>query len=348
VTKRLTVPFTLLGLLLVAAPGHAATLKLSWTPPTQRSDGTTLALNEIGGYKIFYGTTVGVYTGTGADQGPSPIDVPASAITNAANPSYFITGMTTCQGYHIVMTTYDVDGRESAYSAPVFKTPVDSPATVNVQAGGPGALQLSWSGVPSGDTGSIANYRVYYDLDGQEPYTGVGAQQGSSPLTIAGTVRNFSLSGLPANTRYYVAVESLCADGTTNITTATAGQTGATLPPPPPPPDYGVPPQRDMGVVPPPDFRSPVSPDYGYPQPSYPDSGGYPQPRYPDYGNPGWPSPDQGTPYPSPSYPRADAGFAGSGQGGQLVGSCSVGGSSDGALLGLVLMMLFALRRRRR
>lgn len=81
---------------------------LTWTPPTNRSDGTVLPADQIDGYKIYYGTTPGTYTNT--------VDIADGMVT-----STMITGLAPGT-YYIVMTTYDVDGLESAYSGEISKT----------------------------------------------------------------------------------------------------------------------------------------------------------------------------------------------------------------------------------
>ena len=80
--------------------GRATTM--SWVAPSEREDGTPLALSEIAGYRIYYGPTAGEY--------PYHFDITDSLAiqTKLQNlPS----------GHYIfVITTLDTDGRESAYS----------------------------------------------------------------------------------------------------------------------------------------------------------------------------------------------------------------------------------------
>ena len=81
------------------------TITLSWNAPLKRSDGTPLSLAEIDGYRIHYGKTAGNYTshanlGDGSAQRAILTDLPLGT-------------------YYLVMTTYDVNGRESGYSSMV-------------------------------------------------------------------------------------------------------------------------------------------------------------------------------------------------------------------------------------
>jgi hypothetical protein len=83
-------------------------MDLSWTAPATRSDGTPLSLADINGYRIYYGESEGSYTESvdiadGAAQSARVTDIPVGS-------------------YHVVMTTYDTDGRESGYSGSVVKT----------------------------------------------------------------------------------------------------------------------------------------------------------------------------------------------------------------------------------
>lgn len=328
---------------LAASTVQAGTLKLSWTPPTEREDGTPLAPSEIAGYKIYYGTTLGNYDGTDATQGISPIDVPITGLATPLTPSYLVTGLTTCEVKYIVMTTYDTDGAESRFSMEVAKPALDAPVVSTPQSAGPGALQISWTGPPAGDTGSVQSYNVYYDTDAGDPYQGVGAIQGSAPINVAGNVLSMQLTGLPPSANYYLAVEATCPNGTTNLSDEVSGTTGAVIPqpdtgvPPPPadagvptlPPDQGVtppPPGYDQGVAPPPPGY-----DQGVPS-SWPDAG-LPPPTYNDAGV------EVPTPWP-------DSGTSGLQNNNSLTGGCTVG-ATPSALPLLLLLALLVLRRPR-
>ena len=91
-----------------AAPVQTGTLSLQWTAPVTRTDGTPLSLADIDGYRILYGDSAGNY--------PNRLEVPDGTAQSAT-----ITDIPVGT-YYIVMTTYDVDGRESAYSSMVAKT----------------------------------------------------------------------------------------------------------------------------------------------------------------------------------------------------------------------------------
>jgi hypothetical protein len=85
-----------------AAPVQTGSVTLGWSAPVTRSDGTPLSLADIDGYFIHYGTSAGNYTNhvkvaDGTAQSVTLTDLPLGA-------------------YYLVMTTYDVDGRESNYS----------------------------------------------------------------------------------------------------------------------------------------------------------------------------------------------------------------------------------------
>ena len=82
-------------------------LSLRWTAPSARSDGSALALSEIGGYRIYYGTSRGNYPGM-YDQ------------TNGAATSATVTNLAS-GAYYLVMSTYDTSGREGPRSPEVTK-----------------------------------------------------------------------------------------------------------------------------------------------------------------------------------------------------------------------------------
>lgn len=81
---------------------------LNWSAPLDRADGSSLAPNEIGGYRIYYGTAAGNYT--------SQIDV-----TDSTSASMTVSNIPVGT-YYFVMTAYDGSGRESAYSGEISRT----------------------------------------------------------------------------------------------------------------------------------------------------------------------------------------------------------------------------------
>jgi hypothetical protein len=85
-----------------------ASLSLNWVAPVARADGTPLSLADIDGYHIYYGNEDGSY--------PNRVKV-ADGTTQRVTLKDLVSGT-----YYIVMTTYDVDGRESGYSVVVKKT----------------------------------------------------------------------------------------------------------------------------------------------------------------------------------------------------------------------------------
>jgi hypothetical protein len=87
---------------------QTGTVTLSWAAPTKRADGTPLSLADIDGYRIHYGKTAGNYT--------SQVNV-ADGTAQKVNLTNLPTGT-----YYLVMTTYDVTGRESGNSSMVTKS----------------------------------------------------------------------------------------------------------------------------------------------------------------------------------------------------------------------------------
>jgi len=83
-------------------------LSLSWAAPVARADGTPLSLADIDGYNIYYGNKAGSY----------PYRIKVSDSTTQRATLYNLAVGT----YYIVMTAYDVDGRESGYSTMVKKS----------------------------------------------------------------------------------------------------------------------------------------------------------------------------------------------------------------------------------
>ncbi len=85
----------------------ASAISLSWIAPSERDDGTSISMAEISGYRIYYGTTQGTYT--------EQIDV------NDGNVDQATLDNLTSGTYYLVLTTVDIDGRESTYSDEVVR-----------------------------------------------------------------------------------------------------------------------------------------------------------------------------------------------------------------------------------
>lgn len=79
---------------------------LSWSPPTTNADGT--ALNDLAGYKVYYGTSSGSY------QNPIVINNPGIA-------SYLVDALP-AGTYYFAVTAFDTSGNESAFSNEASKT----------------------------------------------------------------------------------------------------------------------------------------------------------------------------------------------------------------------------------
>lgn len=80
---------------------------LSWTPPSSRADGSYLPLNELQGYRIYYGTTSGNLS--------MLVDLNDDTITE-----YPINNLPS-GSYYFAVTAYDADGMESGFSNVINK-----------------------------------------------------------------------------------------------------------------------------------------------------------------------------------------------------------------------------------
>ncbi|MFV2004847.1 MAG: VCBS domain-containing protein [Gammaproteobacteria bacterium] len=83
-----------------------ADVTLSWVAPAEREDNKPISLSEIAGYKIYYGTAQGSYNNS--------IDINDGTATGYTFTSF------SAGTYYFVITTRDVDGRESQYSTEVI------------------------------------------------------------------------------------------------------------------------------------------------------------------------------------------------------------------------------------
>ena len=94
------------------SPGqkNQATITVSWDVPSSRANGIALDSSEIGGYRL--------YLSTRRDQVPS---LPQVDIKDVTVTQYTFNSLAPGT-YYIYMSTYDVNGNESALSDPVSKT----------------------------------------------------------------------------------------------------------------------------------------------------------------------------------------------------------------------------------
>jgi hypothetical protein len=90
----------------ITLSGDNGTALLSWTPPTQNTDGSVLT--DLAGYKIYYGTASNNYSET-------------ITINNSGLSSYQIDNLTAADWYFVV-TSINSSGIESSYSTEVSKT----------------------------------------------------------------------------------------------------------------------------------------------------------------------------------------------------------------------------------
>lgn len=82
-------------------------IALSWVAPAEREDGTPISMAEIAGYRVYYGTSQGVYT--------NQVD-----ISDGDTMLAVLSGLT-AGTYYLVVTTVDMDGRESGFSQTVTR-----------------------------------------------------------------------------------------------------------------------------------------------------------------------------------------------------------------------------------
>jgi len=92
----------------VDTTGANGTATLSWVAPTTRTDNKALPMSEIGGYKVYMGTSENNLT-------------QYADISNSSQMEFIINKLDTGT-YYFAITTYSQDGVESALSTIVSKT----------------------------------------------------------------------------------------------------------------------------------------------------------------------------------------------------------------------------------
>jgi hypothetical protein len=84
--------------------GGFNSLMLSWTAPSTNEDGSPL--NDLVGYKLYYGTQPGQY----------------SKILNVGNYTTAEIGDLASGTYYLAVTAYDIYGNESGFSNEIYHT----------------------------------------------------------------------------------------------------------------------------------------------------------------------------------------------------------------------------------
>ena len=82
------------------------TALISWTPPTENTDGSSLS-GDLAGYRIYYGNAPGDYTN--------------SVIVEGAGMSSYMVENLAEGDWYFAMTAYNTLGIESSYSDEVYK-----------------------------------------------------------------------------------------------------------------------------------------------------------------------------------------------------------------------------------
>ncbi len=90
-------------------PVYAVDVTLAWSPNTE---------SDVEGYNLYYkmGLNGAPYNGVGATEGDAPITISTDELYNPEQPEFTIHGLNENETYHFVLTAYDIDGYESAYS----------------------------------------------------------------------------------------------------------------------------------------------------------------------------------------------------------------------------------------
>lgn len=119
--------------LVVTQTTFAAGAMLSWDPPTTNMDGTPAV--DLAGYKLYWGTSPGVYTNVVTAPICINCPVPVAGATERA-----CVALAPGDTYYFALTAYDTDGNESDYSNEVSKAiPSVSSLAGNIDATSPGS-----------------------------------------------------------------------------------------------------------------------------------------------------------------------------------------------------------------
>jgi len=83
-------------------PAANKSVTLNWSSPVEREDNTTLAMSEISGYRIYYGTDAN--------------NLKVLAVITDNLVTQYTTDSLDANTYYFAVTTYDIYGSESIFS----------------------------------------------------------------------------------------------------------------------------------------------------------------------------------------------------------------------------------------
>ena len=156
--------------LLTSATGGTASATISWN-----------ALPEATGYKLYYGTSTGIY-GSGRSVG------------NVT--TYSLTGLVAGKTYYFAVTGVNTGG-EGAKSNELSALTIPGTASISL-AGGKNQVKVSW-----GALASATSYTIYY-----------GTAPGVYGTSVnAGSVTTYTITALDSSTTYYFALSAVNATG---------------------------------------------------------------------------------------------------------------------------------------
>jgi hypothetical protein len=111
--------FTIIASAIIIGPqslAYTADVTLAWTANSEPN---------LAGYYIYYksGSSGAPYNGSGVDEGDSPIKIPLEDFADPSNPEFTLHGLSDTQTSYLVLTAYDIEDNESAFSNEVSYQP---------------------------------------------------------------------------------------------------------------------------------------------------------------------------------------------------------------------------------
>ena len=198
--------FLFIGGWALTPPASAGQAILSWDPPATNADGSPLT--DLSGYRIYYGTSPGVY-GTAIDVG----NVITSTVTNLADGSL----------YYFVVTAYDLSENESQFSSEVNKIILG----ITTASLSDGRVSLAYS-----QTVTAAGGRIPYSWSVTTGSLPPGVVLNTSTGVISGTPTaqgtfNFTVQVQDANGAAATKTLSITVNQGVSVTTASLPETTA-------------------------------------------------------------------------------------------------------------------------
>jgi hypothetical protein len=194
-----------------------------------------VADTNVAGYKVYYkaDSSVQPFTGIGATQGDSPLDVPATVVDAQNHVTATISGLDSGHAYYFAVTSYYASGLESSYSDLFYVPELTSP-TVTITSPANNTTVSGTVSVAATATDNVGVTKVEFYVNGALQATGTATPYLFSWNTSSLAAGTYTLTAMAYDEAGNVGQSSnvsvsIVKDTTSPTVALTSPSSGATL-----------------------------------------------------------------------------------------------------------------------